>query len=122
MNSLSWLLYAADVLGNLRPLLGFLATLMGAGAVISYIVRCASADWENTVGRSKVGMPAFPVLGVAAAVALGLSAAAIPSSNTLYMIAASETGQRLVETPEAKEMLDLVRRRVKAALEDSAAK
>jgi hypothetical protein len=41
---------------------------------------------------------------------------AVPSSNTFYLIAASEVGQQVVETPEAQEVLDLLKAKIKDML------
>ena len=111
MNSLSWFLYAADVLGNVRAIfipitaMGFAAsvilTICGTflkGGEHSYRtkeqnkhhVAIFESNRRSCVYAAKIIAP-VTVLGIFLCVA-------IPSQNTLYAIAASEAGERVVKS------------------------
>lgn len=98
MNNLSWLLYAADVANNLDWFF-FLIMLVGILGGFIWIMAgfamsddgAAEKDWR--VWR-KIGMfvlaPAF-VFGV-------IFGSLVPGKNTVYAIAASEMGEKAINT------------------------
>lgn len=114
MNSLSWMIYLADVAGSLNGFLIFIAAISGIGAAISLIVWLAmrgdgpslynsdseerkakkQAGWDGTVTLSGKLVHRLPVLCVAASLAASL----LPSSGTVYAIAASELGESALNT------------------------
>lgn len=103
MNDLSWLLYIGDVLSGLG---GFLAFLAGVSLVIGFIcivygasLKDNSYDFEgpkwqlgNKIQKKAlaIGLPAFFVLGFVANL--------MPSKETVYAIAASEMGEKVMKT------------------------
>lgn len=89
MNTLSWFLYFADVLVNVRHLFSLLAFL---GTTVYLFVVC-----YFLIGLEKKP-PLWPALVLSM---LTLIAASIPSKNTMYAMAASEMGQKVLETPVA---------------------
>lgn len=98
MNSLSWLLYAAEILGNLGSLLTFFGV---AGLlVVSVFWLIALMDQNSRYPDEwSVGVPQkmMKIIWVPCTV---LSVAMLfPSSNTIYAIAASEMGERAMTTP-----------------------
>lgn len=113
MNELSWLIYAADVAGSLKVTATILAVTSAAsalGATGLYVGHQGTgyvASYENreekAAGREvlrstcksavKKAVPIF----VASLIALVV----FPSSGTLYAIAASEMGERVIETETA---------------------
>lgn len=106
MNQLSWLLYAADVVGGLGSLSAFLALVSALALVLTLCVRVGIAAHEADYGRtapenvmkllSKTQKWAATVFGLAALVAV-----LTPEKETLYAIAASEVGERVVSSPTA---------------------
>lgn len=110
MNSLSWLLYAANTLENVGTFLVLVTVALLAGYVISYGVRCIVADANNR------DAPEFSRKTIYVGFAIGAAACFIPPAKTVYMIAASEVGSRVADTAEGKELLDLLRARVREAL------
>lgn len=92
MNSLSWFLYAADAIDGLRGLFMFLnvTSCLGIGA---YIVLYSAANEGIILPKARWFVLAF---------VLGISAAMIPTKTTMYAIAASEFGERLANTEQAK--------------------
>jgi len=106
MNSLSWFLYAADVIGSLNFFFGISGFVAGLAAlalvVIGAIDRdCAYSEKEKEKGKRKQwsGVKLAPV----GAVFIFL-ACLLPSKQTMYMIAASEIGDRLSKTQAANEI------------------
>jgi flagellar basal body-associated protein FliL len=107
MNNLSLLLYGASVSENVAVILliGAVVTVIGIG-----IVKLAAAATDEPQPKTRN-------LALAAGAA-ALIAAFLPSKQTVYMIAASETAERVAATPEAREMMDLLRRKIIATLSD----
>lgn len=107
MNSLSWLIYFAGVTGGVKNLLTFFSfagiAIGLAGLIFGLIV---TAHDEKTIGAllTGFGRTALP-LGILA----GLLQVAVPPPNTIYMIAASEMGEKVVTAPETRDMLDDLR-------------
>jgi len=114
MNSLSWILYFVDVTYQVQ---GLLIAVMIVGWMIYAIWRAfvgiwASSIWssdEDGVVEQKKKAQLLPILPskwyFAATIAVSLLLTLIPSKDTVYMIAASEAGEYVVNTPEAQEML-----------------
>ena len=104
MNSLSWFLYFADVIGNLQGLLTLFAVLGGVISVFTCLGWLMNLDiygeQELTKTLGGITKKLAPAVAIAA-----LVAAAIPSKETVYMIAGSEAGEFVVNTPEAKEIM-----------------
>lgn len=94
MNTLSILIYLAEVSGKLATFLGFTA---GACAIIVFIFMLTNAiESEKFVFKANFA---------AAGAILALIAIFIPTSDTIYLIAASEYGETIVTSPEAKELM-----------------
>jgi len=95
MNELSTFIYLADVLGTLSK---FLGTTGGIALVIGVILCLVSMNDEliNQETLRKAGLIMAPVGFVFCLIAIF-----VPSSNTMYAIAASEVGGQMLETPTA---------------------
>lgn len=112
MNSLSWFLYAADAFSNLRGVLfgiGGAALAVGGGSWLAWSVcKGGHADRADDTGSYSEGrrkqiaewievwnpLRRFLPLGV-----IGLLLACLlPSSSTLYAIAASQIGEQVVKS------------------------
>lgn len=114
MNTLSWLIYFAEVLGNLR------GVLVG-GAILSGIligIRSLTAGLQSDFGDGKPGewIRALRYCWVVAAFAV--VAALMPSTKTLYLIAASEAGETVVTSPDAIEMMGDLKAIIKKKLKE----
>lgn len=137
MNSLSWLLYAADLVDGVWLLSMFGGAGVLATAVISLI---AAGDYEDATygdtARKKASAVAirkrFPLLLTLAVVLLVISAVT-PKRGTVLTIAASEVGEELLATDAAKTLggeagelatdsLKLLRKYVTEQLGDTEAK
>lgn len=96
MNSLSWLIYLGGVVDSLQVVIG---TVFFVGVIACFIGAIVCGVDGNRPGLVKVAK-AFGAL-----VAFGVVVSFVPSKSTVYMIAASQAGEKAVTTPEAKEML-----------------
>jgi threonine/homoserine/homoserine lactone efflux protein len=112
MNSLSWLIYLASVSGSASSLFSFLAFMGAVFMVLGVILSIlwtdggfGSGDRERRIkgyedlrasGKSMIprGILMFAVCGVIAAL--------LPGSNTIYAIAASEVGERVITDETVK--------------------
>lgn len=90
MNSLSWMIYLADVTGSVATFMTIVAVSIGilGGTILTISGLVAHADGDDVSHLWPWGRRiAFVV------VPCGLLAALIPSQNTIYAIAASEMGE-----------------------------
>jgi len=104
MNDLSWLIYLADIAGSVGGILTFLAVIAGATAVVSLIVTgiaVADRHLETAAAARRIFRQAMP-----AGIACGLIAGFIPGRQTVMMIAASEIGQRAVNSASVAGVVD----------------
>jgi len=110
MNTLSQLIYFAGVSENLGGLLGFLAfiTVFASGVliIVSFHVK-EDIRWADNEDKIRILSESkrYMSLGVASIVlffVLCISAALMPSKETVYAIAASEMGEELLNTPTAQ--------------------
>ena len=104
MNDLSWLIYLADIAGSVGGLLTFLAVIAGATAVVSLIVTgiaVADRHLETAAASRRIFRQAMP-----AGIVVGLIAGFMPGRQTVMMIAASEIGQRAVNSASVAGVVD----------------
>lgn len=99
MNSLSWFIYAIDIIGNIK---GFLIALMIASVVVLGI-RIGATVAGNDINNTKNPYPPYRAV-VAFVVVGGIIASLLPAKGTLYAIAASEVGERVINTETVKGM------------------
>lgn len=120
MNNLSILIYLAEVVGNLRGVLIAVAVISGGGAGIVALI-CALAEdttypQPEIKGLWKSHLRWLWLTGFAA-----MLAAFTPSAPTIYMIAASEAGETIVQTPDAIEMMGDLKAIIKKRLKEELA-
>lgn len=97
VNNLSWLIYLADVVGSLNR---FLA-LSSVGAILAIPVWSLRNQWLEDF-RSGVGKVAVPFRNLLiTSFSCALAASIIPSSTTIYAIAASEMGEEVIKSETA---------------------
>jgi len=107
MNNLSWLIYFAEVVNNFNAFIGISCGL-AILCILFYMLFSAIEETSmNPKGKWKKGLRYIwiPFLF------LGISCF-IPSGNTIYMLAASEVGEQVIKTPEAKEVFDSLKARI----------
>lgn len=110
MNTLSWLLYAAEALERLQWIVGFSAFV---GFALTAVLQAVALSVDD----GPVVLPHIKRI-IATIAALALLSCLIPSKQTVYMIAASELAERVVVSPEGRELTELLKRRVREALGD----
>lgn len=119
MNSLSWMIYLAEICDRAQDAAGFIAFMFGFMGLFG-----VGAAWANLIVEG--GRLRLPVIVTLLYLVIEIPMAAIgvltPSSSTIYMIAASEAGETVVTSPEAKEMLgdlqEIIRRKLKEELSE----
>tara|TARA_R110000851_G_scaffold9707_10_gene35865 strand:+ start:684 stop:1043 length:360 start_codon:yes stop_codon:yes gene_type:complete len=104
MNSLSILIYLAGILGSVSILL----TLIGVVLLFVYCFKVFNTQFYNQDARiMDLPLKTFPpaIKSTWVAIALFSVVALLPTKETLYLIAGSEAGEYVVNTPEAKEIM-----------------
>jgi len=116
VNSLSWMIYLAEVSGNVASASMFFGVALGVALTFYVIASGINESIDNTNhGRWKKALRWYWLVG-----GMVLVAGIIPSRQTVYMIAASEAAGYVVATPQAKEMLGDLQRIIKSELEEQA--
>ena len=115
MNSLSWFLYFADVFSGLAfftGIIGFFLLIPSIGMLIAG----KFVPWEYgrnndqaEVKKSRTLVGNFGVGGIIVGFLLMLMSTLTPSTQTMYMIAASEIGETVVTDPKNVEIIDELR-------------
>jgi hypothetical protein len=90
MNKLSWLIYLADVAGDLKALLIAVSLLCGIGAFVAWLIA-----WFEEKPLGIRSSRTLLLIGVTVA----LPAMFVPRQTTMFAIAASEMGERAIQTP-----------------------
>lgn len=101
MNSLSWLLWVAELSDKLSVMAVIAGLFAAAGGLITTLLANFGDgfDAEERAHIWKFARRAWIVAGIACSLLL-----LAPSKTTLLAIAASEIGHSVIETPEAKEI------------------
>lgn len=94
MNSLSWFLYGIDVIANLRTL----ACVVLAGTSVCWILLNVSVAITEGDTLKWPDFKKWWTRGVVAMVVCGIAVSALPSSNTMYAIAASQVGEKIAQS------------------------
>jgi len=111
MNSLSWLLYGINVIGNLNTAFIWFLVISIPFTIFSFLY--CYLKWIERSGYNNSG-PGWdheqskkPFYGmVFVFIFLSLSVALFPSQRTLYLMAASEIGQRVMTNEKVAGLVD----------------
>lgn len=96
MNTLSILLYLADIFSSLTDIAGVLFSVALIGLIILLVVRGVSiADSTLAEVDNKKSTLNFLVITLVT----GFLLVFVPSKDTMYLIAASEIGEDVIESP-----------------------
>lgn len=117
MNSLSWFIYLADILGNVSGILGvlgFFGTILGIIGIVSgrFVVwdkHYKDADTNERLDKSRTTIGNYGIRLFFAGIIFGFLAAIIPSQKSMYMIAGSEIGETVITHPDTVEVYHEVR-------------
>lgn len=133
MNSLSWLIYFAGVVNSFSNVLLMVSVFMAIATCIFWVARGVTAgnlkeydyptsdrpegtpDYKGWVSIAKITKQRWLYFTM---VFIWIAVTLIPTEKTLYIIAASEAGEMIVTTPEAKELFDGVHKVIKQNLEE----
>jgi hypothetical protein len=104
MNQLSWLLYWADVLPQCATAVALFATILAlfSAAMTVLYFTAGLGEWQHDRDYT-ARFRYFPFI-LALALVLGIASNLVPSKDTFYLIAASETGKQALETPEVSKV------------------
>lgn len=110
MNTLSWFLYVADVINDLSFTFGAIGGLMFIVGWI-FIIPGYMIIWtkmshhkEEDIDKSKAAFAWLSPRMIVAGFLMIMASVLVPSKQTMYMIAASEMGEVVVKSEEAKEI------------------
>jgi hypothetical protein len=126
MNTLSWLIYAADALVSIKTIFGTAAIILLISTVIilaaALIVgACGEADDDDDARAFSRHSFRYFRIGLPIVIIASFLYAMIPTANTIYMIAASEAGEQIVTSPGAVEMMGdlkaIIKKKLKEELE-----
>lgn len=126
MNTLSWLIYAAEIFDRLGVALaaaGFGLILAGFAALAGGHTVWTYFSWQGKDERDRgaatqASLRKWGPRAVVLAAFLFLGAILLPSSRTLWLIAASEAGEAVVTSPDAVEMMGDLKAIIKKRLKD----
>jgi len=113
LNNLSWFLYFADVIHNVRGLLITTAITAGFASALAGIAHFANRDLDDDLAKTFLNLFKKTLLALSIAAPL---AAVIPNRDTIYLIAGSEAGEFVVKNPEAQEILGDIKEVIRAQL------
>lgn len=94
MNNLSWLIYAANIAGNLQTALILFLILGGFACTMATVIALAEGGYEGLYAKRCSD-------GWKAIAAASILAVFTPTQNTIYAIAASEMAETALSTPTA---------------------
>lgn len=125
MNTLSWLLYLADILPSIASAWAAIAFFALLGWCVITMVRLFEGDPENSNTRENPfqrgwykHIPKVQQLLFWVATVLGIVSYSIPSKDTFYLIIASEGAEIIVTDESAKEMFKDVQSIVSLQLQE----
>lgn len=109
MNSLSWLIYLASLSGSASSLFSFMAFMGAVACIVGAILSVLWTDggyggerrlkgYEDMRERGKV----MSRTGLIMLVGFGSVATVLPGKDTIYAIAASEIGERIITDETVK--------------------
>lgn len=108
MNSLSLMFYFAGVVGSFAVFLWF-STILCLVALVGYNIHVASYNEENRMFSSyedREDKKPFAAWHFFTLFLVGLFLSLIPSQETIYLVAASEVGERVATSDYGQEVLD----------------
>lgn len=126
MNTLSWMIYAADVFSKLAPILGMGGFFVAVGGVAAFVIGTVPwsyYSWDGEDHRKRCEQTRSDLrkngrLAIICAVVALILSASLPSQKTIYMIAASEAGETIVTSPEARDLFNDLKRLIQQKLRD----
>ncbi len=120
MNNLSWLIYLSDVVESLKPFLIFVSFVTGsAGFVCTAVYVGVSIEGEVHAARI---LKKIAISGWSFCIITSLLAVPVPSQKTILMIAASESAEALVTTPEGVTVRKIINDKLNSLIQEGVKK
>ncbi|MBR7654863.1 hypothetical protein KCX83_21475 [Brucella oryzae] len=120
MNNLSWLLYLADVAGKASDAFTFMSFVCVIGGSLG-ILMCWMAVSDRDMSAKVASF--LTVIWLFMTMIAVSGAVLIPAKETIYLIAASEAGEVVVKSDEAKEIMsglrDIIKEQIAQNLPDA---
>lgn len=116
MNSLSWILYIAEVVGNLGTALAILG-IVGTVAVVGasgFTGLMGTIDGSKDIKATSANL----LLKLKWTVPMIMISCVVPSTNTVYMIAASQAGEMVIKDPEMQGIFNDLKTIIKQKIKD----
>jgi hypothetical protein len=108
MNNLSWLLYFGDIVNNIQGLCGAVIAIGGIASI------CLTAAFFSTLAgyqKEEHQVIAKWLRRILTIISLaGLIVVFVPSKQTIYLIAASETGEQVLNSPTGQKAVAAINR------------
>lgn len=126
MNMLTWFLYLADVLGNFSIVLHLAYIFYFVFGAVTYIVMSLSAAgelYEAEINKAKKARIEFfskyaRPRNIVIAIMIMLVANLMPSTKTMYLMAASEIGEEVVMSEYTKNLYEKIDKFLETQLSD----
>ena len=103
MNTLSWLLYFAEVSTNIANFGTFLMIASGVSFALLSLINLIVPDHEKSPNFMRL-VPSYSKVA-AVVFALGCTSIVFPSQDTVYLIIASESAEMVVTSEGGKQMM-----------------
>lgn len=117
MNNLSWLLYIADIVGNLSILLGvaiFVSIALGLGLIVLSVPMMDLGASENAWRAYWKAWKYVIFIGLPCTLTFSI----LPERQTIYLIALSEGGEEVLKMPEFQKVRQYVNKWLDSQIED----
>jgi len=116
VNDLSWFLYLADVVDSAHSKIAFMIITIFLSSIAWAMIGSIERDAENREPLQLLQKKA-PLLIGTVILLLALNVA-LPSKETIYLIAGSEAGEYVVTSPEGQEIINDIRAILKSQIEE----
>jgi hypothetical protein len=112
LNTLSWIIYFAEILGGLSFLFSFIFIMLCIGIAVGTIIWLMktfgydSEDEDNLIRSARAARITKKMI-LAAVIVVSVDIL-IPNSRTVYLIAASEIGEQVLNTETAVKLKKII--------------
>ena len=113
MNSLSWFLYLAEVIPHIGLLFGVISAL---GLIVGGVGMTVWTMWWASETQCKGPRPWFVTYTIFMIFSCSVMVLT-PSKETIYLIAGSQAGEYVVNTPEAQEIIGDIQQIIRQQLD-----
>ena len=116
MNSLSLMIYTAETLDKVSGIMIFVAIASGIGLALGLFVSGGVGFVDGHENGRKIFKELYKRVWIP--VVAAFIYASVPSSHTIYLIAASEAGETVINNPEAREIFNDLKTIIKGKIKE----